>query len=205
MLTISWVPVRKSVDGNLRQKSRLFASHLTTSMIAIVQNTIPGPWVYQIPQKKVWSLAYLYGGSGKTLKRISNTPHPYGWRRAKCTPIHSYPVRVMCCPRFDENLPDFHTRMKHTLSSICQSIPWNRHSNLEKTFGHSKRFSWPRVRGTAATVNRITKIRNDITEKSSISSIKAGRSFSFFLYKILLFRRPFLDVGDYLCVKVFGR
>lgn len=29
-------------------------------------------------QEKCGADAYLYGGSGKALTRISNTPHPYG-------------------------------------------------------------------------------------------------------------------------------
>ena len=103
-------------------------------------------------KKKVWSPAYLYGGSGKTLNWINNTPHPYGWTVQKA-PMHSHTRWwVFCRPQFVGNLPDSHTRMKHTLSSICQSIPGNRPYKYRQFFSFLKKESSSRVRGIAAIV-----------------------------------------------------
>ena len=61
----------------------------------------------------------------------NNTPHPYEELCAvsclHASMLHgtlqacSYLVMSACCPRSNENLPDFHTRRKRTLSTICLS------------------------------------------------------------------------------------
>ena len=50
---------------------------------------------------------------------------------------------MVCRPRFIENLPDFQPRRKHTLSTICQSIPGNRPYKFREFFSISQKESAP--------------------------------------------------------------
>ena len=53
-------------------------NYLASSVFQPMQNTFHWLPEWNTHKKKCGANAYLVGGSGKTLKRISNTPHPYG-------------------------------------------------------------------------------------------------------------------------------
>ena len=124
--------------------------------------TALNPQMLIATKRKCGAVAYQYGGSGRTLTRINNTPHPYD-RRLWTSREKSYAVMSVCILA-SWNLPDFRTRRKHTLSSICLRGPEDPQCKYRQIIQHSE---W----GIGILSKTMTKLTITPDKSTSISSI----------------------------------